>query len=152
MNFIFKQKVLTAFSDIKDWACNPDYRQSILACLVFLGNSLILRACRKQKVVARSIIEAEYNALAHATLELSWIQSILKEIRLLHNSPLVIWCDNTITLSLAINSIFRSRSKLLGPQFYTLISGGEKKGRHLRVETKIRRVLNQQYVGPHEGC
>lgn len=78
---------------------------------MFLGSTLVSWASRKQKVVARSSTEAEYRSLAHAAAEVSWIQSLLKEINMLTNSPPVLWCDNTSTLSLAANPVLHARSK-----------------------------------------
>ena len=51
------------------------------------GNSLISWSSRKQNVVAWSCIEAEYRAIAFVGSEVSWITSLLKELRLPWTCP-----------------------------------------------------------------
>ena len=50
-----------------DWASDPLDRKSIIGMVVFLGNSPIIWSAKKQLTVARSSIEAKYNALATTT-------------------------------------------------------------------------------------
>jgi hypothetical protein len=70
---------LLAFSDV-DWAGCPDDRKSTSGYCIFLGCNLISWAVKKQPTVSRSSTESEYKALANATVELLWIQSLLKEL------------------------------------------------------------------------
>lgn len=59
-----------------------------------MGNNLVSWHAKKQATVSRSSTESEYKALANATAEIIWIQTLLKELKV--SSPPVarLWCDN----------------------------------------------------------
>ncbi|XP_062104178.1 uncharacterized mitochondrial protein AtMg00810-like [Humulus lupulus] len=64
-----------------DWACCPDDRKSVAGYCVFLGDALVSWSSKKQAVVSRSNTESEYRALAQVAAEISWIESLLKELK-----------------------------------------------------------------------
>lgn len=64
-----------------DWGSDIDDKRSTSGLCVFLGPNLISWSAKKQTLVARSSVEAEYRGMAHATVELMWIQSLLDELR-----------------------------------------------------------------------
>ncbi|XP_020204384.1 uncharacterized protein LOC109789763 [Cajanus cajan] len=98
-----------AYYDV-DWASDPDDRRSTSGAAIFVGPNLISWWSKKQTIVARSSIEAEYRSLALATVEVLWIQTLLSELHVSHYSP-VIYCDNMSTIALAHNPVLHARTK-----------------------------------------
>lgn len=108
---------LHGFSDA-EWAGNIDDRTSTSTHVVFLGHNAISWSLKKQRTVARSSTEAEYQAVASITAELTWIQSLLRELGVqLPTSPTV-YCDNINATYLCANPVFHSRMKHVAIDFH----------------------------------
>lgn len=104
---------LSAMSDA-DWASDLVDRRSTSGFCVYFGSNLVAWSSKKQPVVSRSSTEAEYRALALAVSELTWLRSLLHELRYpLSNEPPIIFCDNQSTVQLSANPVLHSRSKHL---------------------------------------
>lgn len=101
---------LTAFCDA-DWGSATDDRRSTSGACIFLGGNLFSWWAQKQPVIiSRSSTEAEYRALALATTELLWLQSLLFELGVPFSTPTVL-CDNMSTIALAYNPVLHARTK-----------------------------------------
>jgi hypothetical protein len=109
--------LLSAFSDA-DWAGNVDDRHSTGGFAIFLSSNLITWCARKQAIVSRSSTEAEYKALANATTEVIWVQSVLVELGTnLPRSP-CLWCDNLGATYMTVNPRFHGRTKNIEIDFH----------------------------------
>lgn len=108
---------LHVFSDA-DWAGNPNDRTSTSAHLVFLGNNLISWSSKKQKSVVRSSTKAEYWAIASATPEIMWLQSLMHELGVSLPSTPPIYCDNIGATYLCANHVYHSRMKHIAIDFH----------------------------------
>nr|KYP44271.1 hypothetical protein KK1_034235 [Cajanus cajan] len=60
-----------------DWASNQDDTRSTSRYYLFLGSNMIFWVAKKQQVVSRSSIEAEYRSLAALVAETQWLKSLL---------------------------------------------------------------------------
>ncbi|KAK9209219.1 hypothetical protein WN944_001583 [Citrus x changshan-huyou] len=101
---------ITGYTDA-DWACDVDDSKSIGAYCIYFGNNLVSWSSKKQTVVTRSSAESEYRALASASAEIAWIQSLLEELKIECTSLPIIWCDNVSATELAKNPVYHSRTK-----------------------------------------
>jgi hypothetical protein len=102
--------LLSAFSDA-DWAGCSDDRKSTGGFAVFFGDNLFSWCAKKQPTISRSSMEAEYKAMANATTEVMWLQSLLRELRISCLPSAYVWCDNMDAKYLSSNPVFHGRMK-----------------------------------------
>ena len=116
---LFKDSPLSlhAFSDV-DQDGNKDDFSTTSAHIVYLGHNTISWSSRKQQIVARSSIEAEYCTVATTKAELNWVCFLLHDLSVaLPTSPLI-YCDNVGATQLCSNPIFHSHLKHLAIDFH----------------------------------
>lgn len=62
-------------------------------------------------MLSRSLVEAEYKSLAHATVEVTWLKSLLGELQVQPAGKATLWCDNSSTVDISANPILHSKFK-----------------------------------------
>jgi len=83
---------LMAYSDA-DWASCPDYKKSVGGYYIYMGCNFSW-AAKKQNIVSRSSIGAEYRAIVDTTTELTWLSALLNELGISQSQSPTLWCDN----------------------------------------------------------
>ena len=100
---------ITGFSD-SDWATNLDDRKSTTEYCIFVGHNLVSWSSKKQKVVSKSSTEAEYKSIVVVLADITWIQSLMTELRIPSSTPIIHY-DNLGVVHIAANPVLHSRSK-----------------------------------------
>lgn len=105
-----EQRSVEAYTDA-DWAGSSiDRRTTSGYCIFFLGN-LVTQRSKKQNVVARSSVEAEYRSMAHGICEILWLNRFLKELRRPMSLPMKLYYDNKAAIIIAHNPVQHDRTK-----------------------------------------
>ncbi|KAF5442548.1 hypothetical protein F2P56_035193 [Juglans regia] len=117
---------LTAWSDA-DWAGCPDNRHSTSGYCIFLGSNLVSWSSKKQPIVARSSIEAEFKVVANATAEVIWLQHLCRDLGVHLKCPPLLYCDNMGAMYLSSNPVFHARTKHVEIDFHFVRNRVKKK-------------------------
>lgn len=64
-----------------DYAACDDDRRSVSGYVMTIGNCTATWSSRKQRIVAQSTADAEYEELAHCTTEVLFLRQLSKELR-----------------------------------------------------------------------
>lgn len=96
-----------------DWGGSKLDRKSTTGFTIYLGPNLISWRSKKQQAVSRSSTKFEYRAIATATSELLWLQSLLQEIGFSLPCAPTLWYNNLGATYLTASPIFYTRSRHL---------------------------------------
>ncbi|GJZ65658.1 integrase [Tanacetum coccineum] len=108
---------LTAYFDY-DWLGCPITRRSRTGYLLFFGGAPISWKTKKQNVVSRSSVKAEYRSMASTVREILWMWWLLKELSIVMTGPTLLFCNNQAARHIANNPVFHERTKHVEMDFY----------------------------------
>ena len=66
---------------------------------------------KKQSVVSKSTAEVEYRAMSQGLSEMLWVRNLLRELKILRQGSLKVWCDNMSAINIANNPVQHERTK-----------------------------------------
>lgn len=101
---------LVGYADA-NWGLDFDDRRSTTRYCVYFGHTPISWCSKKQPIISRSTAEAEYRSLAAAANDVTWLVSLLAELKIDPDDLPTIWCDNSSAVAVAANPIFHSKFK-----------------------------------------
>lgn len=61
--------------------------------------------------MARSSAETEFTVIAHEICEVLWIRRLLEGLRILCASPMKVYCDKKVAITIAHNPVLHDRTK-----------------------------------------
>jgi hypothetical protein len=101
---------LTVYTDAY-WAGCLDTRRSTSGYAIFLWTNLVSWSTKRQTVVSRSNVEAEYRVVANGVAEATWLRQLLHELQSLLPRCSLVYCDNISSVYLSTNLIQHQRTK-----------------------------------------
>lgn len=108
---------LHAYSDANSAGCSDDHRSTGGFC-IFLGSHPISWSSKKQHTIIRSNTEPEYKFLANTSVEIIWLQTLIKELGFHLTTPPVLWYDNLGANYLTSNPMYHSHTKHMDIDFH----------------------------------
>ena len=94
-----------------DWVGDVLDRRSTFGYCSYVWGKLVTWRSKKQSVVSRSSIEAEFRSLALGICEGIWIQRLLNELGIATEKPIKMFYDNQAAISIAKNLVHHDRTK-----------------------------------------
>ena len=101
---------LVAYTDA-DWAGDKDDRKSTSGYFTLLGGNLVAWRSKKQKVVALSSTEVEFQGVAKGVTEILWLRKLLTELGYTLTKSCKLFYDNQATINISGNPVQHDRTK-----------------------------------------
>ena len=77
---------------------------------MYLGDNLVAWSSRKQGMVARSSAESEHRAMTLCSTEITWINSLLNELKIEVEGTPIILSDSTSAVVIPTNPVYDSKT------------------------------------------
>ena len=113
-------------------------KRSTTGYCVFLGGNLVSWRSKKQGVVARSSVEAEFRAMALGMCELLWLKIILDDLKIQIQHPIELLCDNQSVINITHNPVQHDRTRHIEID------------KHFIKENLESKLLHISYVSPNQ--
>jgi hypothetical protein len=94
---------------------------------------------KKETIISIIVyIEEEYIAATTCCTQVLWMKQTLKDIQIEYDEPILIFCDNTSTISISKNPVMHSKMKHIPIKF------------HFLWEQVVEKNIKVEYVGTKE--
>nr|GEZ77558.1 uncharacterized mitochondrial protein AtMg00810-like [Tanacetum cinerariifolium] len=128
-------------------------RKSTTGYCILLGDSPISWKSKKQVVISRSSIEAEYRDMALTCCEVTWLISMLEELGIKDLEHVDLYCDNKAALYIATNLVFHARTKHIKVDCHYVrdqLKSGKIKPSYVQTNSQLADVFTKVvYVDQH---
>lgn len=105
------QRVAVAAYTNADWVGSlTDCRSTSGYCSFVWGNPVTWRS-KRQSMVARSSVEAQFRFMANGICELLQLRKLLDELGYQVMGPMNLFCDNKVAISIAHDPVQHDRTK-----------------------------------------
>ena len=94
-----------------DWVGSADDRRSTIGYCTYVWGNLVTWRSKKQNVVVRSSVEAEFRVVAQGMCEGLWLQKLLEELHITIEFSIKLYCDNKAVISISHNPIQHDKTK-----------------------------------------
>lgn len=96
-----------------DWLGCPYTRRSRTCYILMLGGAPISWKIKKQLVVSRSSVEADYRAMASTVSEILWVRWLLKDLQVVIDSSKVFFVTTRLLVTLQTTLSFMNEKSIL---------------------------------------
>ncbi|KAA0050819.1 Beta-galactosidase [Cucumis melo var. makuwa] len=145
------RKTIEAYTD-SDWAGSVIDRKSTSSYCTFVWGNLVTWRSKKQSVVARSSAEAEYRAMSLGICDEIWLHKVLSDLHQECETPLKLFCDNKVAISIANNLVQHDRTKHVEIDRHFIkerLDSGSICIPYIPSNQQIADVLTKGLFGPH---
>nr|GEX01496.1 ribonuclease H-like domain-containing protein [Tanacetum cinerariifolium] len=94
-----------------DWAGCPATRRSTSKYCVFLGNNVLSWSSKRQPILSRSSVEADYRGVANVVAHTAWLRNLLRELHTPLLTATLVYCDNVSAVYLSANPVQHQQTK-----------------------------------------
>jgi hypothetical protein len=103
-----------------DWeGCIDDWRSTSGAAFYF-GECLVSWPSKKQSSISLSTAKTEYIAAAKCCTQVLWMKQTLTDIYVEYDEPILIYFDDTSTISISKNLVMHSKTKHIPIKYHFL--------------------------------
>ena len=141
-----QRNTLYCFVDSDFASSDLDNRRSTTGYVIYYNGGIISWKSSLQKTTSTSSTEAEYKALHEACKEVVWLTHLLKELGYPHNSPVIVFEDNTSTIRASENPVSMSQLKHIDTKYHQIrdfISEGKVAVCHVESINNVADILTK---------
>jgi Reverse transcriptase (RNA-dependent DNA polymerase)/gag-polypeptide of LTR copia-type/Integrase core domain/GAG-pre-integrase domain len=134
-----------------DWGGNLKSMSTTGVCCIFAGCAIVWRS-NKQKTVALSSSQAEYQASTEGAKEVMWLRSLFPDLDWPISGPSILFGDNQGAIALAKNPEFHSRTKHIRIQYHFIrqcVDEGDVKVVYIPTADMIADILTKPLLRVH---
>ena len=94
-----------------DWTGSAEDKRSTTGFYTYVWGNLVTWKSKKQSVVARNSVEAEFKAVAQGIYEGLWLQKLLEELHIIVELSIKLYCDNKAAICISHNPVQHDKTK-----------------------------------------